>query len=473
MKARFFNTCVQFSILLVLCGCASYPERVDDIKTDLTKSTKGDSLEYTIYPDSGRNKLLALMERGRLAQLQGKYNESSKAYAEAIAFSDAIEDKALVSVGDALDSTLAVTYGNDLALEYPVVGFERMMLHVLDGFDRLALGDVDGFGVDMRNLERCRGMTKTRLKRDMEILLKKKGLRRASSLKQSSATVSYDDFMNTIKIITPGLKHSVDNAYALYLMALYREAKGDYREALAFYKEIEGLSLIKDTNVSRGIDLCNGESVPEGCGDVILFFEEGFIPPKRTNHAVFDHSLYFTLPNYATADCLSYQDGGPLVMLENGKSIAKTQYLCDLAPLAILAHEERMRGMVARKALTASITSGAIALNNVVNGSVSINPFAEALLLIGGMFTATTANIMVAASERPDLRSWLLLPREVKMLRCYMPEGRHEITLYSVDKTANLTIDVKHNAKTIIHCTSENGNLTCFAANINAVNNNK
>ena len=469
----FYNRvlCIRVLALVALGGCASYPEQVDVIKLDLAKDTKSEQVEYNVYSDTGRNKLLALMERGRLAQLQGRYSDSAKAYAEAISFSDSIEDKAIVSVGDALDSTLAVTYGNDLALDYPIVGFERMMLHVLDGFDRLALGDADGFGVDMRNLERCRGMTKLRLKRDMEALLKKKGLRRESSLKQSSATVSYDAFMRASKMITPGLKHSVDNAYALYLMALYRESRGDFREALAFYKEIEGLNLRKDTNVSRGIELCSGESIPDGYGDVVLFFEEGFIPPKRTNHAVFENTWFYTLPNYANADCLPYEDGGPMLLMDKSKCIAASQRLCDLAPVAILAHEERMKGVIARKTLTAGITSGMIHFNNVVNGTISFNPIVEGCLLIGGFFTATTANIMSLSSERPDLRSWLLLPRQVQMLRCNMQEGRHEITLCSADKTVNLTIDVKHNAKTIIHCTSEKGELTCFAANINAVNN--
>ena len=119
-------------------GCASYPERIGDIKDRLQKAPDDTSIEYDIYSsDNGGNRLLALQERGRMSQLQGKVRESSDAYAEAIKFSDALEDKALVSVGDALDSTLAVAYGNDLALDYPVVGFERMMLHVLDGLNMM------------------------------------------------------------------------------------------------------------------------------------------------------------------------------------------------------------------------------------------------------------------------------------------------------------------------------------------------
>lgn len=457
--------------VIVSGGCASYPERVDSLKSQLSSDAKTHKPEYNIYSDGGRNKLLALMERGRLAQLRGEYRDSSQAYAEAISFSDAIEDKALVSVGDALDSTLAVTYGNDLALDYPIVGFERMMLHVLDGFDRLALGDTDGFGVDMRNLERCRGMTKARLNRDMEVLLKKRGLRRESSLKQSSSTVSYEEFMRSARLLTPGVKHSVDNAYAIYLMALYRESRGDYREALALYKEIEGFNLLSDKNIARGIELCSDNAIPDGYGDVILFFEEGFIPPKRTNHVVFNDTWFYMLPNYANADCLPYEDGGPVVLMENGKYVDVAQRLCDLAPLAILAHEERMSGVVARKALTAGLTSGMIHFNNVINGTISTNPLAEGVLLIGGFFTATTASLMSAASERPDLRSWLLLPRQVQVLRCTMREGRHNITLCSAGKAENLVIEVSHGAKTIIHCTSECGTLNCFAANISAVNN--
>ena len=464
MMCRTTTGLLQALLVAAIAGCASYPEQVEDIKGDLRKPSADNPLVYDIYSDSGRNKLLALQERGRLEQLCGRYRESSSAYAEAIKFSDALEDKALVSVGDALDSTLAVSYGNDLALDYPVLGFERMMLHVLDGLNRLAMGDVDGFGVDMRNLERCRGMAKARLQRDME-QLEKKVIRHGE--KPLTATKSYESFMQDIERLAPGLKHSTDNVYALFLMGLYREMRGDVREALLHYSEIQKI-WPNNPAVAKSIERCKGGRMDPGCGDVIVFFEEGFIPPKRTKHVNFGNgALYMTLPNYATADCLPYQDGGPLVLFENGRYVAHARLLCDLAPLAVKAHEERLKGIIARKAFTSGMTSGMLYLNYGFNGFVHTNPLVEACALCGGFFTAIAADIMVAASERPDLRSWCLLPRQVQVSRFSARAGRHVFLLKSANLSEQVTVDVAAGGRTVVYCTTSTGKMRSFAAPLN------
>ena len=462
MKAALFGLCRTASLFLVVAGCSTYPVQMEDFKADASSSDMPS--EYDVYSKKGGNKLLALQESGRYDQIRGRYRESADAYAEAISFCDKQEDAALVRGETVLDSTLAVMYGNDLALDYPMLGFERMMLHVLDGFNRLALGDVDGFGVDMRHLERCRGTIQTIHKRNMEALKKSGKLTDQSSLYSES----YKAFMAKIDKLTKGLKHSTDNIYALYLMALYREARGDYREALAHYQEIERIAPgIKA--VSIGMNMCKGAKWQKGYGEVVVFFEEGFVPPKRTIHTKLD-SLFITLPNYAEADCLPYEDGGPLLLLDGGRYCAVTTPFCDLAPLAVKAHEERLEGIIARKYLTSGMTSGMIYVNNYVfNGVYHSNPIIECANLCCGFVTALMADAMSLASERPDLRSWLLLPRQVQIARFALPGGRHELTLRSSGKSQNLSVDVKPGTKTIVYCTSAAGAMKCFAANVQTV----
>ena len=454
-------------LVVVLAGCSSYPEQAENLKNSL-QSFDAAPPAYDIYSENGGNKLLALQERGRLEQLLGRYDKSSEAYSEAIRFSDALEDKAMISVGDALDSTLAVTYGNDLALDYPVLGFERMMLHVLEGFNRLAIGDIDGFGVNMRNLERCRGMVKTKLQRDMERLEKDFVQHEEAS---PTTSKSYKSFMSEMEKLAPGLKHSTDNVYALFLMGLYREMRGDLREALAHYSEAQKI-WPNNPAVLTSIERCKGKPVEDGCGEVIVFLEEGFVPPKRVKHTVFGSgeifaTLYATLPNYASADCLPYQDGGPLVLVEDGKYVSHTRLLCDLAPLAVKAHEERLKGIIARKALTSGMTSGMIHINTLFNGAIHSNPLVEAVVLSCGFFTAIAADIMVAASERPDLRSWCLLPRQVQVARFSAKAGCHEFAFRTANKTGKLSVYVAPGGRTILYSSSCSGELRCFAAQLN------
>ena len=466
MNFRMIPRLASILICLIMASCATYPSKVEKIKSALGNSLHDKHAVYNIYNTSGANKLLALQEKGRLAQLKGKYEESAKLYAEAIAFSDALEDKALFSVGDALDKTLAVAYGSDIALDYPVVGFERMMLHVLDAFDRLALGDLDGFGVDVRNIERCRGMTQARMKREMDALqvkLRKKGYAQYFS-EGNEAGKSYQSYMASVASLAPGLKNSTDNVYALFLMALYREWRGDFQEALAYYEEIETI-WPGSPAVATGLARCKGEPMQEGCGELVLFFEEGFIPPKRLDHTKVG-GMFLTLPNYAVADCLPYEDGGPVVVFDGSHYVAITKTLCDLAPLAIKAHEERLRGIIGRKKLTAGITTAMITLNNEVNTTFFSNPLYEVANLCLGFCTAFLADIMVISSEKPDLRSWLLLPRQVQVVRLTLKAGQHDMAFASAGKIVRLSVSIHAGETTIAHGISIPGTMQAFSANL-------
>lgn len=465
MKASALKYFLVVPLIGVIAGCMVYSDQTAEIKNDLVA---GKPTAYDVYSKTSGNKLLALQESGRLAQLQGKYRESAELYAEAIAFSDKLEDKALFSIGDAAESTMSVASGNDLTMDYPVLPFERMMLHVMSSCNCLANGDVDGFGVDMRHLERIRELSQKFAAAESkgqegEVETGYEQVRQTVNMKSKGLIATPADF-------TPTVKNSCDNAYALYLMALYREMKGDAREALSYYEAIRGFG-IANSSVDRGIAVCKNKSVASDEGEIIAILEEGFVPGKREDHAVVDMgasapNLNMTLPSYSLADCLPYQEGGPLVLFEGKKCLSVSTPLCDIAALAVKAHDERLKGIVRRKALTSGIGTGLIKLNWIVNGTISTNPFAEALLLIGGMFTCPAAEIAYLCSERPDLRSWTLLPRRVQVSRISIKSGRHELLLYAAGEKQNITVDVKPGVKTIVHCIALPGSVKCFAANL-------
>ena len=454
MKYRLFSlVCFSIAITIVV-GCSTYPDEMEAVKNRLSTSGS-DGVRYNIYEAKGRNKLLALQEMGRLAQLRGNYAESAKSYADAIAMHDAIEDKALVSVGDALDSTLAVSYGSDVSMEYPIVGYEKMMLYVLDGFNRLAMGDHNGFGVDMRNLERCRGLVKARIKRELDALEKKD---------------PYLKYRQTVQMEeTDGLSDSsVDNAYAMLLLAIWREHQGDMREALAHYEDIQRVAPGNKT-VAIGIENCkrNETAGRRDTGEVVVFMEEGFAPVKSIKRGRPEgSSLYMTIPDYTDANCLPYEEGDSLVICEGTNVVGVSSILVDLGTLARKAHKERLRGIVARKNLTAGIKTTIIEINNGINSCISFNPIGEALLLIGGTFTAITANLAALTDEQPDLRSWLLLPRQVQVARFSLPAGKHDLKLYTHEAKASIPVDVCVGGKTIVYCTTLPNGMKCFSRSL-------
>ena len=464
MKVSFLSCVLTISLVGAISGCMVYPDRTAKIKNDLVA---GRPTVYDVYSKTGGNRLLALQESGRLAQLQGKYRESADLYGEAIAFSDKLEDKALFSIGDAADSTMSVASGNDLTMDYPVLPFERMMLHVMSSCNCLALGDVDGFGVDMRHLERIYGLSKKSVPDGAEeenvFETGYEATRQSVNMRSKGLVASPSDF-------TPEVKSSCDNAYALYLMALYREMKGDVREALSYYELIREFG-VKNPSVEKGVAACKNESKASDEGEVIAILEEGFVPGKREDHAVVDMgssapNLNMTLPRYSLADCLPYQEGGPLVLFEDKKCLSVSAPLCDIAALAVKAHDERLKGIVRRKALTSGVATGLIGLNTIVNGTIMTNPIHEAVLLFCGLFTCPVAEIAYLCSERPDLRSWTLLPRRVQISRVSLKSGRHELLLYAAGEKQNLVVDVKPGVKTIVHCMALPGSIKCFSANL-------
>ena len=462
MKGMSLSSYFAMPFIGMIAGCMVYSDRTAEIKQDLIA---GRPTSYGVYSTTGKNKLLALQECGRLAQVKGDYRESAALFGEAISFSDQLEDKALFSIGDAADSTMSVTTGNDLTMDYPVLPFERMMLHVLNSCNCLALGNLDGFGVDIRHLERIYELSLKAASeskgRENEMETGYEQARQSVSMHTQGLVASPSDF-------TPVLKSSCDNAYALYLMALYREMKGDRREALSYYEAIRSLG-IKNPSVDKGIELCKNETAVADEGEVIAFLEEGFVPGKRVDHAVVNMgslNLNMTLPRYSLADCLPYQEGGPLVLFEGQRCLAASTMLCDVAALAVKAHDERLKGIVRRKALTSGVGTGLIGLNMLINGTIMYNPIQEAVLLFCGLFTCPAAEIAYLCSERPDLRSWTLLPRRVQVARFSLKSGRHELLLYASGEKQKLVVDVKPGVNTFIRCMALPGSIKCFAANL-------
>ena len=467
MNSRAVHHFIVLFVAGLIAGCSTYPEKVRGTKRRLINERRR-PVAYSACSASGEDKLLAWLEQGRLDQLQGRYVESSRSYRKAISFCDEQEEKAVIRIGKAVDSTQSVMMGNDKFIDYPIVGFERMMLHQLDAYNSLAIGDMDGFGVNVRHMERCRGTEVTMYKQYMAALEAKMGGKKVEAMKSSA---SYRNFMNDLERLAPGLSHSTDNAYGLYLIALYREAIGDLDDALKYYREIDRI-WPNNSVVKQGIDHCSRKSKPKaGFGEVVVFYEEGFMPEKRTDIVRFyeDSSvlptLYLEVPNYHEADCLPYDEGGQLFLVtaSSRRIWSKTTPFCDLAPLAVKAHEERMGGIIARKTLLAGIMSAMVSAQHW--HIQSSNPIAEGILLAGGLVVDGVTAFMVAANEENDLRSWLLLPRQVQMARFSVKAGGPwNIVLKAPGAEKTIPVTVKSGKKTIVYCTSVPGRLEGFSA---------
>ena len=464
MRLRSMRFAFAFSSVAFLAGCTAYPSKVRPVKTQLELGVdEATPIVYRAESTDGKNELLAREEQGRLDQLQGRYRESADAYQKAMGFCAMKQESSpVVSVDDTLRNSLAATYGNDLGLNYPVTAFDQMMLYTLDAFNRLALGEWDNFGVDIRNLVTWRNEANEHIEQDIEMLNKELGTKRNDFLESSQ----YTSLMNKEKEFSQGVKRSTDNIYSLFLIALYHEIIGDESNALIAYKDIErirpGMPAVQD-----GISRCEGKTaLAPGEGEIVVFLEEGFIPPKRNYR--FQYGGLFTtvvldLPYYSAFDCLPYEEGGPLVISSGGRGVAMASPLCDFAPLAVRTHEERLRGILARqisrtsvKAITRGVFTG-MALAGAycaANGIGDDRGYTQTALLAVGIAGSIGMAIMAAATEQADLRSWLLLPRQVQIARFPMKAGKHTLTLSSSGMKEDVVAEVKPGTKTIVYCTA-------------------
>lgn len=462
MTLRISGAAVVCVAAALMAGCAAYPNKVRRVKTQLELGVdEGSPVTYRAESFKGKNKLLSFEEQGRLDQLQGRYRESSTFYRQAMDLCARHQDKPIVSVGDTLRASLASTYGNDLGLSYPPTAFDQMMIHTMDAFNSLALGEWDNFGVNVRNIEEWRNEGNEQIQQNINSMTDKLGKKKEKFL----SSKEYTGLMTKEQSFTLGLQRSTDNVYSLLLVALYHESIGDFSNALIAYKDIErirpGLPSVKE-----GIERCGGRTLAPDEGEVVVFFEEGFVPQKRNKR--FQYGGLFTtvvmdIPYYASYDCLPYAEGGPLVVAENGCAVAASSIFCDLGQLAVKSHEERLRGILARqisrtsiKAITRGIFSG-LALAGAYCAANNVGDdrgYTQTILLAVGIVGSVGMSILAPATEQADLRSWLLLPRQVQVARFPMKAGKHDLSLMSVGMSDKVTAEVKPGKITIIHCSA-------------------
>ena len=446
-------------ILIVVAGCKSYTDKMEAFRRDVELDCS--LAEYQICDENGKNRLLTLEEEGRLCQLQGDWRGSSDKYKAAMDYVyGQSETKPQFSSDDILKDAIASTYGNEMTRDYQPCAFEQMMVHTLDAFNRLALEEWDNFGVDVRNIETWRNEAAVMIDKDNEEL-RKNGIEADTS---AASSVFGKNAVN----------RSTDNIYSLYLIGLYREAIGDRENAKKVYRDIwrirRDAATVRESlsNLDEAIDADNG--------DVVLFFEEGFIPPRR-EYTVHEGKIVTTIvsstPTYEAFDCMPY-DEGALLVKEKGVRVARTKLLCDLAPLAARSLDEMMGGIIKRQIArtsvkaTTQVTLSAIAIGATAGAVAASGRAGGGAVLIGvagaATFGAMAMGIYNKASERADLRSWLLLPRQVQIARFKMKPGSHALRLQKSGMHQDVQVDVKAGKISVVYCITAPNIMRSFSA---------
>lgn len=433
-----------------LAGCAAssvfspYPLQAAGFRQALTGLDAGPVMTRLDQKRNSADKLLYLMERGRLAQLQGDFAGSQRDFAQAIAVFEQNADKAMFTLsGGAAGGASLLT--NDNAIPYRGYAYERVMLHQFQAFNYLGLGDVEGATVELRRA--------ALFQRDMELKYADEIAKAQGEAVQNQVMLDdYAQYFTGMDTVAGRVRNSFQNGYTFYASAVIWEALGEYNSALVDYKK--ALELAPDNkalqaDVIRANQYFGGAPAKKGepaapTGTVVVLFEQGFVPAKKPvglGIATLDGGVFsIQFPIY---DGLDYTAPSPLLVRLPDQGKVETALLVDTGALAVKALKEQVPAMLVRQALRA-------------RAKYELQKKASEQGGLGGQFLANVYNLV---SEQADLRSWLTLPANAQGARLALPAGTQSLEFAGLAGSLSLPVDVRAGRTTIVRVVEANGRL--------------
>lgn len=435
-------------VVLLLQACAgssvffSYPDQIKPIKKQISANQFKKPKEALNEHREDADKILYMMERGRVAQIEKDYAGSMADFKVAMEQIKQDEDKAKVSASN-LASSGAALMTNDNAIPYEGDGYEKIFLYFFQALNYLYNKDVEGSLVELRRANE--EQTYARQQHEAELT---KGEEEAR--KHADQNQGFMDSFQAMADIAGRVKDSFQNAYTFYASGVIYEATGQLNDAYIYYKQAleiypdnpyvqkDVLRLAKVLHMDSDLkQFSSFKVVPDqpapNEGSVVIFYEHGFAPPKgevKVRLHTLDAGLVSAaFPTYLT----EWQPEIPLVVATDSTDLGNTSTIVNIQAMAAKALQEKLPGMMVRQILRI------IAKNKTNKKSEDV----------GAVFSIAT-KIFNAVTEKADRRSWLTLPHDVQVLRRYLPEGEHSLSLSNGLAKTSLTIKVVPNKTTII-----------------------
>lgn len=385
---------------------------------------------------TGADSTLYLMERGRIAQLQGDFATSKTDFEQAIANMQAVEDKAMLTAsgGVALGAALLT---NDNAIPYKASAYERVLVHLYQVFNYLGLKDIEGATIELRRAQQ--------VQREIELKYAKEIDAAKGEAAQNNINVGeFDQYFTGMDTIAGKVKNSFQNGYVFYTAAMIREALGEYNDAMVDLKKTLEMAPnnreLRDDVIRLNRYFGGGNKTNGKTGVVVVLYEQDFVPQKSAiglpiptmDGGVF--SIQF--PIYSGSDYVPVRP----INVRFSTGTKQTMPLADTGALAVKAHREKIVGLLVRQVLRA-------------RAKYELQKQAADQ---GGLVGQFAANIYNVVSEQADLRSWLTLPAHGQGTRLVLPAGPQTIELVTGTGSTPVNIEVRAGRTTIIRAVEAN-----------------
>jgi uncharacterized protein len=445
------------SLLIVLSGCSSlqnYTYKVAPAKASIMAGNFQGALEtFPSESAEGKDEILIRLERGMILQNLGRFEQSSEEFEKAAGKIKEVDDRAVISAGKTATQagTLLI---NEQIMPYEGHDFEIILLHALNAMNYLMKGDLEGARVEVRqSYER---QTQLSEKHEKELQDAQKDTHSAdweSSFVKADRQ-GYEDLKEKAGSVY-GVYH---NAFASYISALVYELNGesddayiDTKKAFDAYPSCPSLQrdlirLSRKIGFRQDQDLWekkfgNAIKIEKNAIDVFVVFSYGMAPykaPLTLPIPTAQGFVFASLPVYQFSPSVIH--GGRVIA---GSMIEETSTVFDVDAVAARNLLDDFpiifTKQIVRSYLKARMTSR-LAKDHGVGGAI-----------FGTLFSAIT--------ERADLRSWSMLPKQIQVARLFVPRSTKDISVECVPGQTPSSVQIPQGAShVIVYCrATENG----------------
>jgi hypothetical protein len=431
---------IALGLMLFLFSCASYNDKIVSYYKQVKEGNyaeAGRELDKNALLQKPRNKLLFLMERGKISHLNGDYSSSNNYFNEA----DSILESGNGGVGDALVGTLV----NPMTQSYKGEDFEKFMVHYYKALNYIYLNEPDEAVVEARRItlqSQLQGEKfndkDNRYSRDA-FALTLQGLIYESIGDQNNAFIAYRNAIEVYQSAENRTWYGTTIPLTLKKDVMRMAAKNGFESELIHFEKLFDIKYSPDTS-SKG-------------GELVFFWENGVAPVKQQEEFFFSlikssngslvfsnggnifipyegsediglngvSSLRATFPKYVAQP--SYYTNATLSNAADTVSFEKTE---DINELAFETLEQRfVKEMTKTLSRLAVKKSAEYLLKASSKGSGKNGQ--NNTLLEGLGFGMQLYSLL---SEKADTRNWQSLPNAINYTRIPLHEGENTLVLH-------------------------------------------
>jgi hypothetical protein len=382
---------------VLLSGCAGdYVARTRQLRTAYESESYERALaelDAVARQDTGKDRLLVLLDRGMVLHAAGRWHESIRTLAKAERLAAELD---VISVSEEAGTLLT----NERERAYRGEDFEKLMISVLQALNYAQLGQDEEALVEVRRVN----------ERLEKMIVEEKKPYEQLAIARYIGGVLYED------------QREWDSAYIDYAKALELEpGLGVLAEPLLRLAKKTGRLEEYERLRRRFPDVWHEPPGP-GEGQVLVVVEAGLAPEKEPADRMLETRDIIQVPVYRDR-------GRPRpARVWVGDSGQRTVTVTSLAEVAKVHLNERIGRMLARQ------MAGAVMKAGLAAGAGALTKSREV-----GALTFLLLNAM----NQPDLRSWMSLPAEFQLARFRLPAGRHTVTVEASGVRTEREVEVK------------------------------